>query len=116
MEWFVKCLRNYAVFEGRARRKEFWMYQLYYVLLLIALTVIASIAGIADKDGNSWLTTVLELALFLPGLAVSIRRMHEVHHSGWWVLLPLWNIVLFCRAGDVGDNQYGTDPKHGQFE
>jgi len=123
MEWFLKVVRdNYANFGGRARRKEFWMYYLFQILLILPFYVLAFAFM---QSGNETLGIVfmalyglVALALFIPFLAVAVRRLHDVGRSGWYYLIALiplvGSIILlvwFATEGDVGDNEYGPDPK-----
>ena len=88
--------RNYAQFKGRATRSEFW-YWLLFSTVLTSITYVVSPA----------IYTVVSLALFLPGIGVAIRRMHDTDHSGWWYLLPIVNIVFACQGSDQGVNRFG---------
>lgn len=117
--WYLKCLKQYADFEGRARRKEYWMFALVNFLISLALgymekafhmTLFGSDFGI--------ISTLYSLFVFVPGLAVAIRRLHDINKSGWWYLLMLlpiigwiWLIVLFCKDSTPGSNQWGPNPK-----
>ncbi len=131
MNWYLKVWKNYVNFSGRARRKEFWMFTLFNYLVTIAL---ASIMGSAVSDalisGNMeslsatgligyYLYLIYSLAVFLPSLAVAVRRLHDVNKSGWFILINLlpvigffWYLIVMCKAGDEGSNQYGNDPKN----
>lgn len=126
MNWYLDVLKNYFVFSGRARRKEFWMFVLISTLISIALTFIDAVAfGYAlDGSGGIALTSSLySLAVLIPTLAVWIRRLHDTDRTGWWVLLillpiigPLWLLVLFCFEGTRGSNRFGVDPKNPNAE
>jgi len=112
MNWFVAVLRKYAVFAGRARRKEYWMYTLIYVLIAVVLGFLDAMLG-----GAGLLGTLLAIALFLPSLAVTVRRLHDSGRSGWWVLIafvPIVGVIVLlvfmCLAGTPGRNAYGEDP------
>ena len=109
MEIFLDVVKNkYAEFNGRARRKEYWMFTLFYLIFyygLIALTLVA--------DFLSIFALIFSLALLIPSIAVGIRRMHDVDKSGWFLLIPIYNLVLACTEGTKGPNQYGADPKGG---
>ncbi|RAP74928.1 DUF805 domain-containing protein [Paenibacillus montanisoli] len=112
MEWYLKVLNNYVVFEGRARRKEYWMFVLFNVIISLVLS------GLARMLGMSWISSIYSLAVLLPGLAVAVRRLHDTNRSGWWLLInfvPLIGFIIFivfmCLEGDPGDNQYGPNPK-----
>ena len=112
MNWYVDVLKNYVGFSGRARRQEYWMFALINVIILIVLDVIALAAKFPE------LSLVYGLAVLLPSLAVSFRRLHDLGKSAWWLLIgivPLVGaivlIVLTATEGVRGDNAYGPDPK-----
>ena len=119
MEWFVEAMRKYAVFKGRARRKEYWWFLLVYILVSVVLTVLDGIIGQYDaQSGMGLLSGLFALGTFLPALAVAVRRLHDTDRSGWWVLItlvPLVGLLVFvffmARSGTAGDNRFGTDPK-----
>jgi uncharacterized membrane protein YhaH (DUF805 family) len=110
MNWYLKVLKNYAVFEGRARRKEYWYFAL--VSAVISLTLIFSGTWL----GLPYLDSIYSLAVFIPSLAVGVRRIHDVNKSGWFILIPIYNLILFFTEGDTGPNKYGPDPKRPEFE
>lgn len=112
MEWYVKVLKNYVGFEGRARRKEYWMFVLIHFLVCLVLSIIELMIFLPGL-----LTGLYGLAVLLPSLAVSVRRLHDIGKSGWWVLISLIPvigtiicIVYLCDPGDEGENQYGPSP------
>lgn len=115
MDWFKKGLRNYTNFSGRARRKEYW----YFVLVQMGLVIIAMILdAIIFNSEIGLFYIVVALGLFLPGLAVTIRRLHDTSRSGWWFLisiLPLIGsiILLVFLASDTKfeTNQWGPPAK-----
>ncbi len=119
MQWYIDVLKKYAVFDGRARRKEYWMFVLFNVIISIILGILDRIIGTDFGNGSSgWLSTIYSLAVLLPSIGVAIRRMHDTNRSGWWILINLipcvgfiWFIVLAAQEGTVGDNQHGPDPK-----
>ena len=115
MNWYLKVLKNYAVFSGRARRTEYWMYTLFNFIILIAL--LAGLGAI-DPDLGMLAYYIYAFATFLPSLAVAIRRLHDVNKSGWMILVSLipfiggiWLLILMCTNGTSGPNDYGEDPK-----
>lgn len=117
MEWFMKALRQYAVFTGRARRKEYWFFVLFYILIAIGLGFIDSVLGLGSEEFGL-LSGLFGLAMILPALGVAVRRMHDTGRSGWWVLVSLipfvgWLIFIWfaTRDGEPGPNDYGPDPK-----
>lgn len=106
MDWMLMAWKKYADFSGRARRKEFWMFVLGYVIVYSALLLLTKISSIFG-----YLTGLFVLAYICPAIAVSCRRMHDVDKSGWFQLIPIYNLILACTEGTKGPNQYGPDPK-----
>lgn len=118
MQWYLKVLRQYADFTGRARRTEYWMFILFTAIIQIVLAVLDSLLGLAFMPGSGVLTTLYLLAVLLPSLGVSVRRLHDTGRSGLWVLIGLVPfvgaivlIVFAALEGDRGPNAYGPDPK-----
>jgi len=95
------CFKKYATFSGRASRSEFWFFYLFYIIVYI----FGSIVGAAV--GSSMLVYLFIVPLWLPQLAAGIRRMHDVGRSGWFMLVPVYNIILACTASNPGTNKYG---------
>ncbi|MFC4261652.1 DUF805 domain-containing protein [Ferruginibacter yonginensis] len=111
-----KCLNNYANFNGRARRSEYWWFFLFNILIGIVAGIIdVAIFGKGPEDVGI-LGTTTSLALLLPNLAVAVRRVHDVGKSGWFILIPIYNLILVCTEGDMGSNEYGSDPKRPEME
>lgn len=113
MNWFIDVLKKYAVFNGRARRKEYWMFILFYVLIYVGLFIVESLVG-----SPGILVLIFALGLLVPSVAVTIRRLHDTDRSGWWFLIAFVPIVggivllvFMCLEGTGGANQYGPDPK-----
>jgi len=112
IDWFVKCLTNYANFSGRARRKEFWFFMLFCVILSIISEAIDAVLGTKPLVNG-----LLNLALLLPSLAVGARRLHDIGRSGWWQLLVLTGIgailLIIWWASDTKkeNNEYGAPAK-----
>lgn len=119
MNWYLAVLKNYAGFGGRARRKEYWMFTLFNLIFLIAATILDNVLGIAFEGiGYGPLYCLYALAVFIPGLAVAVRRLHDVGKSGWMMfiaLIPLiggiWLLVLMVSDSKPGENEYGANPK-----
>jgi|SRR5271169_83022 len=101
MNWYIEVIKKYAVFGGRARRKEYWMFVLFNLLISIAIAFIRM----------PMLGAIYNLAVFIPGIAVAVRRMHDTNRSGWWILLPIVNLVFLCLDSQPGENEYGPNPK-----
>jgi uncharacterized membrane protein YhaH (DUF805 family) len=110
MKWYLDALKKYAVFSGRARRKEYWYFALFYFLLAIIIAFIGIYIRIPV------LYTLFVLAMLIPSLAVSVRRMHDVNKSGWFLLIPIYSLILAFTDGNQGPNRYGSDPKRPEFE
>ncbi|MGQ4582322.1 DUF805 domain-containing protein [Lysobacter sp. F60174L2] len=118
MDWYLKVLKNYVGFEGRARRKEYWMFTLFNVIVSFVLGIIDGLGGLMTESGIGMLGLLYTLAVLLPSIAVGVRRLHDIDKSGWWLLLvfiPLIGaIVLLVFAvmeGTRGSNRFGEDPK-----
>ncbi|MEW1720158.1 DUF805 domain-containing protein [Streptomyces sp. NPDC093109] len=112
MNWYLDVLKNYAGFSGRARRQEYWMFFLFNIIAAIVVAIIGSVLDLGI------LSTIYALAVFIPTLAVGVRRLHDTGKSGWMLLLgliPLVGfiilIVFFASEGEKGPNAYGPDPK-----
>ncbi|MFE1307643.1 DUF805 domain-containing protein [Streptomyces sp. NPDC058755] len=113
MHWYVDVLKKYAVFSGRARRQEFWMFFLFNLIVSIVLTVVGNAI-----DSNI-LSVIYALAVLLPYLGVAVRRLHDTGRSGWWILIALIPlvgtiilIVFLATEGKSEPNQYGPNPKY----
>ena len=117
MKWYLRALRKYAVFSGRARRKEFWMFVLFDIIFSFGTLLLVGLNN--DDEGVFVLIFVVyTLAMILPGLAVSVRRLHDVGQSGWMILVALipvigyiWLFILLVMDSDKGANEYGDNPK-----
>ena len=119
MNWYFEVLKKYAVFIGRARRKEYWFFVLFNFIFAIVLVFIDGMIGTFDAEtGYGVLSGIYGLAVLIPGIAVSIRRLHDTDRVGWWLLIcfipligAIWLLVLMVLDGTAGQNQYGPDPK-----
>lgn len=107
MKYYLIVLQNYVNFEGRARRKEYWMFVLFNLIFSYSL---AFLDLYVLKTG--FLDLIYSLALLIPSIAVGVRRMHDVGKSGWYLLIPIYNFVLAVTEGEYGPNEYGQDPKN----
>jgi uncharacterized membrane protein YhaH (DUF805 family) len=106
MNYYLKVLQNYAVFSGRARRSEYWYFILFSFIASFTLEVIGGLIEMPI------INSIYSFAILIPATAVGVRRMHDVGKSGWFLLIPFYNIVLLCTEGTQEDNEYGTNPKH----
>ena len=110
MNWYLEVLKKYAVFSGRARRKEYWMFVLFNFIIIFVLELIGGSMKKA-AGGYSIPSTIYQLAILIPSIAVGVRRMHDTNHNGWWVICPVVNLVFAVIEGTQGENRYGPDPK-----
>lgn len=106
MNYYLVVLKNYVKFDGRARRGEYWYFVLINLIIWFVLVFI----------GGTILVNIYSLAILLPSIAVAIRRMHDVGKSGWFILIPIYNLILAVSEGESGTNEYGEDPKRPGFE
>lgn len=136
MEWYLKVVRdNYANFNGRARRKEFWMFVLFNFIFSSILSVIDNMLGFtfasepvpgaewASAVQSGYLSSIYSLAVLIPSIAVGVRRLHDIGKSGWNLLWSLvccvgwiYLIYLYIQEGEKGQNEYGADPKGNENE
>lgn len=119
MEWMLMPLRRYAQFSGRSRRKEYWMYTLFIVLVSLIAGAIDGALGLAGEAGYGPLGGIFALATLVPSIAVGIRRLHDTDRSGWWLLIALVPLIgafvllyFFVSEGTSGPNRFGEDPKN----
>ncbi|AZG73573.1 DUF805 domain-containing protein [Shewanella livingstonensis] len=118
MDWYVKVLKQYFDFSGRARRKEFWMFGLVSMIISIVLTLLDMGVGLYnDLYGAGLFSSIYSLAIMIPSIAVSARRLHDTDHSAWWLLLmfiPLLGVLILLVVmcfNSKEDNEYGPNPK-----
>ncbi|NDV90110.1 DUF805 domain-containing protein [Alteromonas sp. 345S023] len=119
MNWYIEALKKYAVFSGRSRRKEYWFFVLFNVIFSFVLGFIDGMMGnVHMESGMGLLGGVYSLLLLIPGIAVSVRRLHDTNRTGWWVLLGLIPIIgalvlliFMIQDSTPGENDYGQNPK-----
>ena len=111
MSSYIEVLKKYAVFSGRAHRKEFWTFFVISISIVVILTLIEQFAGLAPDSRRSVIASIYQLAVLIPSIAVGVRRMHDSDHSGWWLLVPIVNLVFALSDGTRGVNKHGPDPK-----
>ncbi len=128
MEWYLKVMRdNYSNFSGRARRKEYWMFSLFFFIVAIAAAILAAVmgaivsVGLGEEVGIAVIVGVMiifYLAHIIPAIAVTVRRLHDTGNSGWLYLIALipylGNLILFIFTlidGQKGENKWGSNPK-----
>ena len=121
MSWYLQVLKQYAVFSGRARRKEYWMFFLFNLIIAFVLGFIdVALILASESTGYGPLGWLYSLAVLIPAIAVAIRRLHDTGRSGWWLLIgliPLLGalviLVFMVLDGEQGENKYGPNPKAG---
>lgn len=120
MELMFEPLKKYAQFHGRARRKEYWLFYLFYIVVYAVLMSVAGATGNGQGPGGVGLALVaiFALAMLVPSLAVSFRRLHDTNRSAWWLLIALLPfigavvlLIFFVLEGTAGPNRFGPDPK-----
>ena len=119
MSWYLEVLKKYAVFSGRSRRAEYWYFVLFNLIVFIVLELIDALLGTYNfVSGVGLLSGIYGLAVLIPTLAVTVRRLHDIDRTGWWILINLipliGTIVLLVFAvtdGTPGSNRYGPNPK-----
>ena len=104
MDYFIGALKKYADFTGRARRKEYWMFLLFYFLFLIGFAVIDFVLS------TEIFLSLFTFALFIPMISVTTRRLHDTGRSGWWQLISFL-VIFFLVQESHGTNDYGVNPK-----
>ncbi|WP_303318075.1 DUF805 domain-containing protein [Flavivirga abyssicola] len=125
MKWYLKVLiNNYATFSGRARRKEFWMFFLFNLIIIFGLSFLLGL--ISDFIDNEILPIILGiyfLGILIPYIALAVRRLHDSGKSGGYIFVyfipfigGIWFLILMATEGDKGPNQYGPDPKSPNFD
>jgi uncharacterized membrane protein YhaH (DUF805 family) len=133
MNWYVKVLKQYADFSGRARRTEYWMWTLFNLIIILALIGIAILFFIiGEKSENQgfmalgvgvyFIYLLYGLAVFIPSLAVAVRRLHDIGKSGWYYLIGLIPfagmiilLIWFCSDSQPGVNEWGKNPKENEI-
>lgn len=119
MNWYIKVLKKYAVFSGRARRKEYWFFVLFNILISIVFSVIdVAVGSFSEGAAMGFLGGIYTLAVLIPSIAVGVRRLHDTDRSGWWfliVLVPFVGGIIFLvfmvLDGKPGQNRFGPNPK-----
>ena len=118
MNWYLDAWKNYFTFTGRSRRKAYWMFVLFNIIAIVLANVIDNVLGLAGAEGYGPISAIYGLAVFIPGLALAIRRLHDTGRTGWWMLLgflPVIGIIIlivfFVTDSQPGSNPYGPNPK-----
>lgn len=119
MNWYIAVIKKYAVFAGRARRKEYWLFTLFNLLIAMGCGFLDGMLGMVGSLGLGPIGGIYSLAMLLPGIAVTVRRLHDTDRSGWWLLLAfiplIGGIVIFVFMvldSTPGNNRFGANPKN----
>lgn len=118
MKSYIHCMRHYADFSGRASRAEYWLFALVFAIMYgVVYALDYGVFGVG-QSGIGVVSSIVYLIHFVPGLAVLIRRLHDVDRSGWWLLISfvpliggIWLLVLLCTRGSWGPNRFGPGPE-----
>lgn len=105
--YYTLAFKKYAEFEGRVNRREFWFFWLFNFVIMLLINILDG----PSKFGPSMILQVYQLLCLLPALGLAVRRMHDVGKSAWFVLIPIYNLVLYCRDGERAVNKYGAESK-----
>ena len=123
MNWYLEVLKKYAEFNGRARRKEYWMFVLFNTIVAFSIVLLGLIlSGISNNDSILSIFigvyVLYLLAVIIPSISVGVRRLHDIGKSGWWMLISfipiiggIWLFILTVTEGNSGVNKYGSNPK-----
>lgn len=103
MDYFIKALKQYADFNGKASRQEYWMFVLFYIIFAAAVSILDRFLGLEGAYGAGLLGSIYGVILLIPSLSAAVRRLHDRGNSGWWILIGLlpvigwiWLIVLLA--------------------
>lgn len=119
MNWYLQVIKQYAVFSGRARRREFWIFTIFNMIFIIITMELDNILGLTIGEFPfGFIYFIYAIVVFIPSIAVSVRRMHDIGKSGWMLLIgfipvlgAIWLIVLTLTDSQFGENKYGPNPK-----
>ncbi len=112
MNYYLKVLQNYSTFNGRADRKEYWIFFSFNFIFSFGLTIIDRLVSFNNaRYGLGFINIFFSIVVFIPSFAVGVRRMHDVGKSGWFLLIPIYNLILACSKSQKGINKYDTEPE-----
>jgi uncharacterized membrane protein YhaH (DUF805 family) len=119
MHWYIEALKKYFDFSGRSRRREFWLFYLFFLIINIVLVIIEQALGMRSSvSGIGFLSTVYSLLLLIPSISVTVRRLHDTGRTGWWILIGLIPLiggivllVFMLLDSQPEANEYGPNPK-----
>ena len=126
IDYYKSVLKNYANFDGRARRSEYWYYTLMNVIIVITLEILLGVGAMVSSVLAiivGLLLIVYAIGTLVPSISVMVRRLHDIGKSGWWYFIaliplagPIWLIVLLATDSQPGSNEYGINPKTGEVD
>jgi uncharacterized membrane protein YhaH (DUF805 family) len=108
-QYFLDAYRKFGDFKGRARRSEYWYWYLFFVIGVFVIALLSRMLGTI----GSILFGVFILASIIPSLSLCVRRMHDAGKSGWFILIPIYSIILLFTDSEPGTNKWGPNPKEG---
>ncbi len=118
MNWYLQAMKKYAVFEGRARRTEYWMFILFNMIFASVAFGLDYLLGLALDANYGIISLIYTFAVIVPSISVLVRRLHDTGKSAWYMLITfipligsIWLLILLFTDGDYGANQYGENPK-----
>ena len=113
IHWWLRSWKKFAVFSGRASRREYWSFAIWYYLFYGALLVLSDLTAFEGTAEDLFLGVfvLFSITVIIPGLAVTVRRIHDTDHSGWFYLIPFYgNVILLFLRGTSGTNRFGDEP------
>ncbi len=112
MNTYLQGWKKYATFKGRSTRSEYWSFVLINMAIVFIVVFIDAMLGISWDPANSVFVILFQFAMIIPNLAVGVRRMHDSDHSGWFIILPIVNLIFAIMDGTSGPNRFGMDPRN----
>lgn len=123
MNWYLMTIKQYVDFSGRARRKQYWIFTLINIILSLLLSSLDGLIGLFNVDaGMGLISGLYSLAILLPAIGVTVRRLHDTGRTGWWLLIGLIPLIgalvllyFLVSNGEEQTNRFGTNPKMDNF-
>lgn len=108
---YFNVIKKYVDFKGRASRKEYWLFFLANLIIGLGLGYFEGLVGAYPDSEDSIFSSIYQLFVLLPSLAVGVRRMHDANESGWALIIPIFNLIVSLRKGNPETNKYGPAPE-----
>ena len=112
LKYYVAVLKKYSDFKGRSSRAEYWNYYLVNSVIGLTISFIEGSGSLRTDMTAGPVESIYTLLVLLPSIAVAVRRMHDVNKSGWFTLVPIYNLILLVSKGDDKSNRFGAKPKN----